>query len=396
MHEPSFEQIVPSEEIAARLARFQQALLDASLDAALVVQAPDLYYLTGTTQTAHLLVPATGEPRLLVRRTLERARAESPIAQIEPMRSLRELAPALADMGVSQGRLGLELDVLPAARYLDYEKRLEGYALADCAQLLLELRSVKSPWEIGCIQEAAAMIAGIADRMREVFRRGMTELELAAEIEYWLRTSGHQGQLRMRAFNGDLHYGTVSAGPASALPGGTDTPLVGLGVNPYIGKGPSRLAITDGMPIVVDLVGSSRGYIADQTRCFAVGRLPEELVEAYARSSEIVAAVSEAARPGVTGAELYALSLELAGELAGVCASGTRVSFVAHGFGLELDEPPFFARGWDRPLVEGMVFALEPKFVFPGVGALGLENSYVVRHSGGERLTSAPEQLIEL
>ena len=72
------------------------------------------------------------------------------------------------------------------------------------------------------------------------------------------------------------------------------------------------------------------------------------------------------------------------------------MSFVAHGIGLELDEPPFFARGWDRPLEAGMVFALEPKFVFPGEGALGLENSYVVTANGAEKLTSAPEELIAL
>ena len=99
---------------------------------------------------------------------------------------------------------------------------------------------IKSPWELGCIRAAAAMISGVDEKMREVFRPGMTEIELAAELEYWLRAAGHQGQLRMRSFNGDLHYGTITAGPASALPGGTDSPLVGLGVTPYI---PARPAI---------------------------------------------------------------------------------------------------------------------------------------------------------
>lgn len=392
----TFVQLVPSDEISQRISRFQDQLVEERLDAAVIVQTPDLYYLTGTTQSAHLIVPAAGEAVLLVRRTLERARAESPLERVEPMRSLGELVPALAALGVSRGRVGLELDVLPAARFLDYQRRLEGYEIGDCSGAVRHLRSIKSSWELQCIRDAAEMISGIAGRMEEVFRIGMTELELAAEIEYWLRMSGHQGQLRMRSFNGDLHYGTVTAGPSSALPGGTDTPLVGLGVNPYIGKGPSSQTIEDGMPIVVDLVGSSSGYIADQTRCFSAGALPDHLHAAYERSAEIVDAVSQAAQPGKTGAELYDLALELAGDLASVCASGTRVSFVAHGFGLELDEPPFFARGWDTPLEAGMVFALEPKFVFPGEGAVGLENSYVVAEGGSQRLTSAPEELIQL
>ena len=396
MRSQLFEQVVPATEIDERIARFQARLSTCGLAAAVVVQTADLYYLSGTTQAAHLLVPAAGEPLLLVRRTLERARVESPLGQIEPMASLRELAPALSALGVEGGRVGLELDVLPAARYLDYQRRLPDHELGNCGEILGSLRAVKSPWEIDRIREAAAMISGVAVRMREVFRVGMSELALAAELEYWLRSAGHQGQLRMRAFNGDLHYGTVTAGPASALPGGTDSPLVGLGVNPYIGKGSSSQPITEGMPIVVDLVGSSCGYIADQTRCFAAGALAPHLLEAYARSCEIVAAVSAAARPGVTGAELYALALELNGELAPVSASGTRISFVAHGFGLELDEPPFFAQGWDHPLEAGMVFALEPKFVFPEEGAVGLENAYAVTDEGVEKLTTAPEELIEL
>ena len=395
MSESSFAQLVPTEEIARRIADFQRRLATAELDAALIVQTADLYYLTGTTQSAHLIVPREGEPMLLVRRTLERARIESPLERIEPIGSLRELTPALARVGVSSGRVGLELDVLPAAMYLDYGRRLEGYELADCSPALREARAVKSPWELECIRAAAAMISGIDEQMREIFRLGMTELELAAEVEYWLRSAGHQGQLRMRSFNGDLHYGTITAGPASALPGGTDSPLVGLGVNPYVGKGPSHQPITEGMPIVVDLVGSDRGYIADQTRCFAVGSVSERLAGAYERSVEIVHAVSKAARPGRTGSELYELALEMCSELGSASATGTRVSFVAHGFGLELDEPPFLARGWDYPLEAGMVFALEPKFVFPE-GAIGLENAYAVTDSGVECLTSAPEELIAL
>ncbi len=396
MSETDFRPSVPAAEIEHRLALFQRELSLAGIDGAVIVQTADLYYLTGTTQSAHLIVPADGEVVMLVRRTLERAQAESPLGRVEQLASLRDLRPALATAGLPGGRLGFELDVLPAARYLDYARRLPTHELVDCSDLLRNQRAVKSAWELDRVREAAEMLRGVADCVQSVFRKGMTELALAAEIEFWLRSSGHQGQLRMRAFNGDLHYGTISAGPASALPGGTDTPLVGAGVNPFIGKGPSSLPIGPGMPIVVDLIGSSEGYIADQTRCFSVGQLPDELLEAYERSCEIVAEVSAGARPGVLGSDLYELSLELAGTLASSMASGTRVSFVAHGFGLELDEPPFFARGWDHPLEEGMVFALEPKFVFPGQGAVGLENSYVVTADGGERLTRAPERLIAL
>jgi Xaa-Pro dipeptidase len=386
--------VVPREEIESRLGAFQHALRAAELDGALIVQSTDLYYLTGTAQNAHLIVPAESEPVLLVRKTLERARAESPLTRVEPMSSLGELAGALAAAGVAQGRLGLELDVLPAARYLDYARRLPELELADCSGAIRALRAVKSAWELDRIREAAAMLAAVAECVSSVLREGMTELALAAEIEAWLRRQGHQGVLRMRAFNGEIHYGTIAAGAAAAEPGGSDTPLVGIGPNPAVGKGASSRAIGRGEAVIVDLVGTSLGYLADQTRTFSIGPLASPLREAYDAALDIMRRVAAAARPGVAGSELHELAVELAGERRPDFASAGRVSFVAHGFGLEIDEPPFLARGYAEPLAEGMVFALEPKFFYRSLGAVGVENSYAVTESGVEQLTTAPEELV--
>jgi Xaa-Pro dipeptidase len=290
----------------------------------------------------------------------------------------------------------MELDVLPAARYLDYAERLDGCELADCSPPLRRLRAVKSPWELERIREAGAMLAGVGERVAEVLTAGMTEIELAAEVEQWLRRQGHQGVLRMRGFNGEIHYGTVLAGPTAATPGGTDTPLVGLGPNPCVAKGSSHRPIGRGEPVVVDLVGSSEGYVCDQTRCFSLGSPAPRLVEAYDRALAIMRTIAVEARPGVAASSLYERALELAGDLRPRLASGDRISFVAHGFGLEIDEPPFLARGYDDVLEPGMVFALEPKFVFPHEGAVGIENSYAVTEDGTEVLTTAPEELAVL
>ena len=395
-------ELVPAEEIERRIASFQVALGNAGFDGALIVQSADLYYLTGTTQDAHLVVPIDREPALYVRKTLERARSESPLANVEPLTSLRYLARALAECGLERGRIGLELDVLPARAYLGYLERLPAFEFGDCSAALSGPRSVKSSWELARIREAADMIVDLDARVRDVVREGVPEVELAGEIEVWLRRRGHQGIARMRAFNGDIHFGTVAAGITAATPGSPDAPLVGLGRNPYVAKGPSLRAIGRGEPIVIDVLGASAGYLADQTRCFSIGPVSARMRRAYECSVAIVEQVSAAARPGALASSLFSLQTSsptlrsLADEFGDAYAGRSRVSFVGHGFGLELDEPPFLARGHDVPLEPGMVFALEPKFVFEDEGAVGLENSYVVTETGTELLTLAPDELIEL
>lgn len=388
---------IPAAEIEGRVARFQEALRAAELDGALVVQETDLVYLAGTGQSAHLVVPAEGEPALFVRKTLERAREESPLARVEPLRSLRELPGALASCGVERGRLGLELDVLPAASYLAYARRLDGFELADCSLPLRRVRALKTTWELERIHVAAEQLSHVPEWMARHARPGMTEVELAAELERELRLAGHQGPIRFRAFNNELFYGSVLAGPSGAVPGSTETPVVGPGPNVAVSKGASHRPIEEGEPILIDFAGAHEGYLADQTRTYSLGPLPRYLEEPYEAAREILHRVAAEARPGVTGAQLYEKAMELAGDREGFMGWGDeRVSFVGHGIGLEIDELPLLARGWDEPLEAGMVFALEPKFVFPEVGAVGIENSYLVTGNGVERLTSAPEELIEL
>ena len=378
------EPAVPREEIEQRLRAFQAALRADGVAGAVVVQSTDLYYLAGTAQSAHLGVPAAGEPALLVRKTLERAQEESPLERIEPLRSLRDLAGALSAAGVEGGRIGFELDVLPAARYLDYRRRLDGYELVDCSAALVRLRTVKSPWELDRIREASAMLAGVADCVAGVLREGMTEIELAAEIEAWLRRQRHQGIVRMRAFNGEVHYGTIAAGPAAAAPGGTDTPLVGAGPNAAVAKGASPRPIGRGEPVIVDLVGALDGYLSDQTRTFCLGPAPAKLREAYDVACRILHEVAASARPGVPASRLYDLANELAGDLRECFASHERVSFVGHGFGLEIDEPPYLARSFERAARRGHGVRVRAEVLLPRRGR-GRGRELVRGHRGRRR-----------
>jgi Xaa-Pro dipeptidase len=393
--------VPPAEEIEQRLRRFAAALSEDGLDAAVVVQSTDLAYLTGTNQQAHLIVPASGEPRLGVRRTLARARAESPLTTIEPMASLSGLPDALAAAGVGPGAtVGFELDVLPAGRYLGYLRRLEGYRVADCSPAIRRVRAVKSAWELDRMRQAGEQVRIAADAIPGLLKEGVAESQVQLEVERVLRLAGHQGQLRFRGFNQEMHYGQVLGGASGAVPGYSDSPLCGPGPNAVLGKGPDHAVLRRGDPVIVDLVGGHEGYLADQTRTFSVGPLDDGLRDAYEAAVRILRSTEERIAPGTAPSRLFEHAERLAGE-AGLGehfmgAGPDRVRFLGHGVGMEIDELPVLAPGFDDPLQPGNVIAVEPKFVFPGRGAVGIENMYAVTESGWENLTTANEELIEV
>ena len=133
----------PASEIAARIAAFQQALRAKGIEAALVTQNADLFYLSGTVQHSHLYVPAEGEPTLFVRKTVERARAESPLAAQVPLPSLRKLAVLIRERyGSLPQVVGAELDVLPVTNFRRYESLLPEARFVDIGPALVGLRAV--------------------------------------------------------------------------------------------------------------------------------------------------------------------------------------------------------------------------------------------------------------
>ena len=392
--------MTPRDEIDRRLAALRSALAADGLDAALIVQHTDLAYFSGTNQQAHLVVPAQGEPVLLVRRVLERARSESPLERIEPLRSLGALPAALAAAGLGGGaRIGLELDVLPARLYLGYARRLPEHELADCSPAVHRVRARKSGWELGCMRAACEQVRRGAEAVPGLLRTGAIESQVQLEVERVLRQAGHQGQLRFRGFNQEMHYGQVLAGPSGAVPGYSDSPLCGPGPNPVLGKGPNGHVLAQGDPVIADLVGGHDGWLSDQTRTFAVGAIDADLREAHDCAVSILRAVEAECRPGTPASSLYDLAEGIAAQ-AGLeehfmGAGPQRVRFLGHGVGMEIDELPVLAPGFDEPLEEGNVIAVEPKFVFPGRGAVGIENMYAVTADGFETMTTAPEELIE-
>ncbi len=392
----------PPEEFTARRERLQGQMGPADLDAVIIAQNAGLYYFTGTVQSGLLYVPREGEAVYCVRRDVERARRESPLEHVVPFRAMKEVPPILAQVGLAPARrIGYELDVLPVTFHERYRRTFSEAASADAAPLLRRVRMIKSELELAEMRRAADQIDRMLRVAQGVLREGMTELELAAELERASRLEGHPGIIPMRAFNGVMLYGHVLAGSDSAVPAYLDTPLGGAGPHRSFGQGAGHRRIKRHEPVIVDWGGSVNGYLADQTRVLCLGELPERWRRAYADMLRVQALMTEVARPGVPWGTVYERCLALAVDLGHVDnfmgAKGAQVSFIGHGLGLEIDEPPFLARGFQKEALEpGVVFAFEPKLVFPGEGAIGVENTWVLRENGPERITYSDEAVIEV
>lgn len=378
-------------ELETRWARVRREM---DCDALLVVQTADLFYLSGTTQIGVLWFPREGEPVLAVRKSFERAKMESAIRNIVPMKSYSELPSILPNPGQT---IGLELDVLPVITYQQIAKQFPNSKLMDGSMSIRRARGVKTEYEIECVRKAAAQLDVMWADLTTQLREGIAEFELCARIEYVLRMAGHQGLTRFRRFNMVMFYGAMSFGDTAAYPHSFDGPVGVRGrytAVPVMG-GPKKLK--RGEPVVVDVVGGYAGYIADGTRVFSLGPVSDELLTAHKFILELNAWIEEQLRPGKIPGEIYNAILgrvaksPYASRFMGI--GENQVKFVAHSVGLELDEIPVIAPKYDIPFEAGNIMAVEPKIFFAGVGGIGTENTYLITDNGPERLTRFPQEI---
>ena len=390
------ENYASAEELQQRISNLQKEMQNKSLAGALIIQRADLFYFSGTGQNGHLFIPASGEPTLLVKKSLDRAKSESALKKIVAFSGTEQLKEVVTSQIPEKSAIGIEADVLPAALYFRYQKIFADYQLVDLSGVIRQIRAVKSVYEINLMRQAAAVGKLVFDYAREIIKPGMSEVELAGQLEMQARRHGHQGAVRMRGFNQELYFGHVMSGDNAAAVSFFDGPTGGSGLNPSYPQGAGTKKISKNEPILVDFVTVIGGYMVDQTRIFCLGSPVAKLQEAYALAVEIKQTLAKMGKAGICGSTLYDLAFTMA-EQAGLeqhfMGCPEPVSFVGHGVGIELDELPVIARGYKIELQKGMVFALEPKFIFPGAGTVGIEDTFVVGADYLEQLTDYSDHL---
>ena len=382
---------VPRDELERRWARVRRFMESDSL---IVLQNADLFYLTGTVQAGVLWFPREGEPLLAVRKSYERAKLESALRNIVRLKSYSELPSLVPNPGDT---VGFELDVVPVAIYQQISKYFQKSRIVDGSMAVRNARSVKTEYEIGCIRQAAHQLDKMFLDIPSQLYEGLAEFELAARIEYVMRMAGHQGMIRVRRFNMEMHYGAVSFGETASYPHAFDGPVGMRGLYPAVPAMGSRKVLKRGEPVMIDVCGGYAGYIADGSRTYSLGPVSQQMRDTHQFILELNGWIEEQLRPGNIPSEIYSQILDRVAKTSFaehfMGAGANQVRFVAHSVGLELDEIPVIAPKFDGPLEAGVVLAVEPKVFYPGLGGVGTENTYVITANGCERLTLCPQEI---
>jgi Xaa-Pro aminopeptidase len=344
----------------------------AQFDALLVSHLPNIHYLCGFTGSAGLLlVEARGSVFFSDLRYDAQAHEEVKGAKIvigrkSPLESLGQHFSRKRKTSRSW-TLGIEAEHLTVAE----KKRLSRFVpsdirIKDAPAMVEPLRLVKDGEELARIREAANLGANLFDRALEVLRAGVTEVEVAAEMELMARRSGADG----------MSFPTIiAAGQRSALPHGraSDEP------------------IPPGGFVVCDFGVILASYCSDQTRTVWVGPVSKEARRIYDAVREAQQAAVEAVRPGVTAGDVDAAARNVL-QKAGLARYFTHST--GHGVGLEIHEAPRIAAGQKDVLQPGMVITIEPGVYFAGKWGVRIEDMVAVTPTGCEVLTPTSKNFI--
>ncbi len=365
-------------DTAERLARLRAGMTELELDAVVVTADASIRYLAGFTLARGERATASWSGTLLVTpdealicadpRYAEQARSEAPMFELiaSGQRRIHQLLPELL---VERGavHVGLESDAISHRDASRIAEAAPGLELIHADRMLARLRLVKTASEVAALQRAAAVGDAAFDHLLTWIVPGMSERQVAWELEAWLRTNGAEAL----AFDP-----LVQAGPRAAMPHGR----------------PSEAVVEPGNVLLLDFGAQVDGYRSDMTRTLCIGDVPAEIVKLHALVREAQAVAIDAVRPGVTGTAIDAAARGV------IAAAGQAAAFshgLGHGIGLETHEDPFLL-SFDEPLTEGMVFSIEPGVYLPGITGIRIEDLVVVEEGGARLLTHAPREPIVL
>lgn len=382
-------------ELELKWRRIQQAMRQEEADGCLLTMNMNLYYVSGQVFNGYFYLPAEGRPYWFVKRlTIPETN------QVHVIRKPEQIPDFFRDLNLAMPRkLLLEADELSYNEYIRLQHVFRAEATGNASALIRHILMIKTPWEIEQMRISARKHEAVYREIPACYRPGMRDIELQIEIEKRMRVHGSLGYFRAFGSNMDIFMGSLLAGENAGEPSPFDFALGGAGMHASGPLGANGTLLREGTTVMADMSGNYTAYQTDMTRVFSIGKLPDRAYRVHRVALEIQARMERTAKPGVPCAELYRDALAMAGQ-EGLedCFMGTRfqAKFVGHGVGLEINELPVLTTRSKDILQPGMTFAFEPKFVLAGIGAVGIENTFLVTDSGVEKMTLLDENITEL
>lgn len=349
-----------------RVQKVRKKLKTNGIDALLVTNMYNVRYLTNFTGSTGLAL-ITEEKAYFVTdfRYTEQAAEEAIGFEIQKNEGLiyKEVARLVEKNQIK--KLGFEESDISYATYKQLEDLIQT-DLVGVSGLVEKIREVKTEDEIAIIQKAVEITEKAYDYILGFVKVGVTEIEIANKLDFYMRNLGATG----------VSFDTiVASGFRSAMPHGVA----------------SEKKIEEGDMVTIDFGCIYKGYVSDMTRTFAVGDPGEKMKEVYEIVYQANKKVTEAAKVGVTGAELDAIARDYITEQGYGDAFGHSTG---HGIGLEVHEGPRISYKNTAPLVENNVITNEPGIYIPGLGGVRIEDDLVIKENGNENLMSTSKKLV--
>jgi len=359
-------------------------------ETAVIFSKINQYYFTGTMQDGMLLIPRNDEAAFWIRRSYERAMDESLFPIMKQMDSFRDASQVI---GKLSDIVYLETEIIPLALLQRFQKYFPFSSFKSLDMEIAWTRAIKSSYEISIMERSGKIHARILEELvPNILKEGVSELEFTMNLYSMMVKEGHQGLVRFGMFDSEMGIGQIGFGDNSIYPTNFNGPGGNRGLCPAIPFLGSRdRKLKNGDLVFVDIGCGVEGYHTDKTMTYMFGKtITKEAIETHKQCVAIQNKIAEMLKPGSVPSEIYVdimsgLKPEFIENFMGF---GKRtVKFLGHGIGLTIDEIPVIAKGFDEPLQEGIVLALEPKKGIIGIGMVGIENTFLVTPKGGRCIT---------
>jgi len=390
---------VPFIELDTRLKRLR-TIMDAQnqgWELAVVFSKINLYYFTGTMQEGMLLIPRDADAVFWVRRSHERAINESLFPVIKPMDSFRDAA---ASLGIIPSVAHIETEVIPFAFLQRFQKHFPVREILPVDAQMAYVRSVKSNYELSLMRKSGeSHRITLEERVPGLLLEGMSEVDLAGSLYAQMLQEGHHGVARFGMFDTEIAIGHIAFGESSLYPTSFNGPGGNYGMSPAVPLiGNRERKLKKGDLIFIDIGFGVEGYHTDKTLTYIFGKEPDaHILREHNICLDIQYRLAEQLKPGAIPSAIYenVMSSLPPGFQKNFMGYGNRqVKFLGHGIGLVIDETPVIAKGFDSPLEENMVIALEPKKGIEHFGMVGIENTFIVTPAGGQCITGNSKGLV--